>query len=67
VTTSGCTIVIERLPSGAFRASAPAWPDCTATSTTEAQARQAVEEAIEHLQARIMQKQAGERETSAAR
>jgi len=44
-----CTIVIERLASGAFRASATHWPDCSATAPTEEEARRAVEEAIEDL------------------
>lgn len=46
---STCTIVIEKLASGGFRASAAQWPDCTAVAPTEEEARQAVEEAIDRL------------------
>jgi len=51
--TSRGSILIERLPDGTYRASAPQWPDCTATAATEEEARRAVEQAIEHLQRRL--------------
>jgi predicted RNase H-like HicB family nuclease len=50
---TGCAVVIERLPDGTYRASAPQWPDCTATAVTEEEARRAVEQAIEDLQRRL--------------
>jgi predicted RNase H-like HicB family nuclease len=51
---TGCAIVIERLGDGTYRASAPQWPDCTAVAPTEDEARRAVEEAIGHLQRKLM-------------
>jgi predicted RNase H-like HicB family nuclease len=54
--TTDCAIVIEKLPSGAFRASAPQWPDCSAVAPTEEEARRAVEEAIGYLARRLAER-----------
>jgi predicted RNase H-like HicB family nuclease len=47
-----CTLVVERLADGTFRASCPMFPDCEAVAGTDGEARQAVEQAIEQLLAR---------------
>jgi predicted RNase H-like HicB family nuclease len=46
---SECTIVIDRLEDGWYRASCPLFPDCEAVAATEADARQAVAEAIDRI------------------
>jgi predicted RNase H-like HicB family nuclease len=56
VATKECAIIIEKLASGGFRASATQWPDCTAVAPTEHEARQSVEEAIAHLSRRLAEK-----------
>lgn len=45
-----CTIVVERLADGSYRASCPQFADCQAVAPTEAAARAAVENALERLQ-----------------
>jgi predicted RNase H-like HicB family nuclease len=44
-----CTIVIERLADDWYRASCPLFADCEAFAATEADARQAVAEAIDRI------------------
>jgi predicted RNase H-like HicB family nuclease len=44
-----CAIVIERLEENRYRASCPLFPDCEAIAATEAEARQAVAEAIDRI------------------
>lgn len=44
-----CTIVVETIPGGGFRASTPQWPDCSAVAPTAEAARAAVEKAIDVL------------------
>jgi predicted RNase H-like HicB family nuclease len=53
-----CAIVIERLDDHRYRASCPLFPDCEAIAATEAEARQAIVEAID----RIMRQREGNRE-----
>jgi tryptophan synthase alpha chain len=45
---SGCTIVVERRGDGRFRATCHMLPDCEAVASTEEEARQAIERALEH-------------------
>jgi tryptophan synthase alpha chain len=45
---TGCTIVIERRPDGRYRATCHMLPDCEAVASTEDEARQAIERALEH-------------------
>ena len=53
MSASECTIVIERLDDGGYRAICPLLPDCAAVARTEEAARRAVEVAIErHLRER---------------
>jgi predicted RNase H-like HicB family nuclease len=47
-----CTVVVERLADGCFRASCPLFPDCEAVARTEEEARRAVERAVEALLAK---------------
>ena len=47
--TTQCAIVVERLDDDRYRASCPHFPDCEAIAATEADARQAVAEAIDRI------------------
>jgi predicted RNase H-like HicB family nuclease len=48
--TQSCSIIVERLATGGFRARCLFLPDCEAVATTEEEARHAVEVAIdEHV------------------
>jgi predicted RNase H-like HicB family nuclease len=48
MTTTACTIVIEPLADGKYRATCHFLPDCVAVAATPEAARRAVEEAIAH-------------------
>jgi tryptophan synthase alpha chain len=51
---STCTIVIDRRPDGLYRATCHLLTDCEAVAPTEAEARQAIERALEyHLRQRL--------------
>jgi predicted RNase H-like HicB family nuclease len=43
---AACTIRVERLPDGRYRASCTLFPGCEATAATEEAAREAVQEVI---------------------
>jgi tryptophan synthase alpha chain len=46
---ANCTVHVERLPDGRFRATAPGWPDCSVVADSEPAARQAAERSVEEL------------------
>jgi hypothetical protein len=44
-----CSITVERLPNGRYRAASPLFADCEAVAATAEEARRSVELAIERL------------------
>jgi predicted RNase H-like HicB family nuclease len=47
--SQNCSVVIDRLPNGRYRARCPQFPDCEAEAGTRVAARRAVEAAIDRI------------------